>query len=141
MILKENSDITDVAYGLIAHGVNCQHVMGSGVARALYSVYPEVREEYLNLNSHSLGDVQLVAVSAFVTVANCHTQEHYGRDNKIYADIVALRKCLIQLAEMSNLINIPKIGCGLGGLIWKDVERIIVDIESTYSCVFIVHVR
>jgi O-acetyl-ADP-ribose deacetylase (regulator of RNase III) len=41
-------DITTVtAPAIIMHGVNCQRTMQSGIAKALYTKWPEVKEEYM----------------------------------------------------------------------------------------------
>jgi len=42
-------DITTITKGVIMHQVNCQDVMGSGVAKALYTKYPQVKEEFHKL--------------------------------------------------------------------------------------------
>ena len=47
MIEYIKGDIRDTDCKVIAHGVNCQGVMGSGVAKALYEKWPEVKKSYL----------------------------------------------------------------------------------------------
>ena len=42
-------DITSITKGVIMHQVNCQNVMGSGVAKALYTKYPQVKSEFHKL--------------------------------------------------------------------------------------------
>ena len=42
-------DITSITKGVIMHQVNCQNVMGSGVAKALYTKYPQVKLEFHKL--------------------------------------------------------------------------------------------
>ena len=42
-------DITTITKGVIMHQVNCQDVMGSGVAKALYTKYPQVKDEFHKL--------------------------------------------------------------------------------------------
>ena len=92
MIYKENSDITKVSSGCIAHGVNCQGVMGSGVAKALYTKWPRVRTEYFNIKFHHLGTVQSVKIDKNLSIFNCHTQEFYGQlTNKVYADLLSIK--------------------------------------------------
>lgn len=50
-----NKDITTVeAPALILHGVNCQRAMRSGVAKALYSKWPQVREEYMKFSKEEM---------------------------------------------------------------------------------------
>jgi len=143
----EQKDITTVeAPGIIAHGVNCQNVMGSGVARALYTEWPVVKREYHKFPNKMLGEVQFVVIEPGLIVANCFTQEFYGRDfGKRYADPRAVRECLEQVAEYGRTewglseIHIPRIGCGLGGLDWEeDVVPSLVLIEQEWPVTFVV---
>ncbi len=143
----ELKDITTVtAPGLIAHGVNCQNTMGSGVARALYTQWPQVKSEYHKWGSMVLGAVQFVVIEPGLVVANCFTQEYYGRDfGKRYADPRAVRECLEEVAEYAQPewglreVHIPRIGCGLGGLDWEeDVIPSLVWIEQECSVTFVV---
>ena len=39
------SDVTKISRGVIMHQVNCQNLMGAGVAKALYTKYPQVKEK------------------------------------------------------------------------------------------------
>lgn len=41
-----SADITTITTGYIMHQVNCQNVMGAGVAKALYTKYPIVKLSY-----------------------------------------------------------------------------------------------
>ncbi len=129
-MLLIKKDITTVsAPAIIMHGVNCQGVMGSGVARTLYEKWPDVKTMYLKIPTDymKLGVVQFVMVEHNLWVYNCFTQEFFGKDGKKYADPMAIRKCLSNLfyeATEKQIFDIytPKIGCGLGGLDWeKDV--------------------
>ncbi len=146
-------DITTVqAPAIIAHGVNCQNAMGSGVARAIYMKWPVVKAEYHAVfrSKHpmfhvSVGDVQFVEVEPTLVVANCFTQNKYGRDGKRYANPEALEKALWQVQDHATFvlgikkIHIPRIGAGLGGLDWEDdVEPILHNIENLAPVTFVV---
>jgi O-acetyl-ADP-ribose deacetylase (regulator of RNase III) len=123
MIKYRNMDITTVETGIVAHGVNCQKVMGSGVAKAIREKWPEAYRQYITHPS-VLGEVCWAKIETGLWVANCHTQVNYGRDGKRYADPEAIRYSLSQVlawADQKELpVYMPKIGCGLGGLSWND---------------------
>lgn len=120
----------------IAHGVNCQNKMGSGVAKALYSKWHGVKSLYHLLCDHQkangvqpfemLGWVQEVTCHN-KTIYNCFTQENYGYDGKLYLDYEALRTCFRDLVmnPPNGDLAIPKIGCGLAGGDWEKVKQII----------------
>ncbi len=144
MIKEIKGNILDTHCKLIAHGVNCQGVMGSGVAKALYEKYPIVKKEYLyfvnfkhkNLNPDELlGKVSFVDVTIEKTVVNCFTQQNFGTDGQIYLNFDALTTCLADVlchAGENNIkeIAIPRIGCGLAGGDWKKVKKAIEDLQN-----------
>lgn len=143
----EKKDITTVqSPGLIAHGVNCQNAMGSGVAKALFTKWPKVKGEYHKSGSMTLGAVQFVVIEPGLIVANCFTQEYYGRDfGKRYADPRAVYECLEEVAKYArtewglNEVYMPRIGCGLGGLDWEDdVVPSLESIEKDWPLHFVV---
>lgn len=49
-------DITTVEKGVIMHQVNCQNVMGAGVAKAIYLKHPLVKQAFHDLakKSHTI---------------------------------------------------------------------------------------
>lgn len=110
--------------GTIVHQVNCQAVMGSGVARLIRNQYPEVYERYLALCRYMktpeavLGRVQLVPVSGTLKVANIFGQLNYGAD-QIQVDYWALesgfRKLFVMDPDETEYHVPDMIGCGLAG--------------------------
>lgn len=130
MITIIEKDITTVEHGIVAHGVNCRGVMGSGVAKAIRDKWPQVYTQYkaycntLLYPSEALSNVQTVDITSDLVVANCFTQEKYGNDGKQYADPAAIRESIESLFDYARVYNLPiylpKIGCGLGGLSWQD---------------------
>ena len=142
MKLKYVKDsILNTEIEFIAHGVNCQGVMGSGVAKVLFKKYPQVREAYLEYYMESfpfvletsgfLGLVQEVNCGE-KTVFNCFTQDNFGYGGEIYGDYEAIRKCFLTIGEDCDIteVAIPKIGCGLAGLDWEIVEGILEEVSE-----------
>lgn len=117
-------DITTVTSGLIMHGVNCLHAMGSGVALAIKTKWPIVYENYMNMPSGKdvLGVTHIMSVSEGLYVANCYTQLNYGYDGSKYADVDALRDCIKDCFVFASAnefdINTPRIASDRGGLDW-----------------------
>ncbi len=137
--------VQSVKSGIILHQVNCQGVMGSGIAKELRETYPAVWEKYKRKcdvahiedgrNGETLlGLVQLVRVTDTLLVANLFGQQYYGRDpNRRYTSYDALDEALKTLAWMlppqgltGEDCHHPLIGCGLGGGHWNVVEALIV---------------
>lgn len=126
MIIEVKKDITTVQLGIVIHGVNCQRVMGSGVALAIKTKWPEIYEAYMAgiEGPNALGNIGVVNIDENLQVVNCYTQEYYGRDGQRYADLDAIGSCLYKVISLAYIqempIYMPKIGCGLGGLSWRD---------------------
>jgi O-acetyl-ADP-ribose deacetylase (regulator of RNase III) len=148
MIEYKKMDLCDVDRGIIAHGVNCQSKMGSGVAAVLKGKWPKIYPSYLakcsteDDNVNLLGQVDIVEISLELFIVNCFTQVNYGKDGKIYANPLAITKSFDKLFNFSNSkqlpIYIPKIGCGLGGLSWdKDVKNILEKCDTTFNNVHV----
>lgn len=155
-IVYLQKDISTVERGVVAQGVNTQAVMGSGVAKVLRYKYPTIFNPYAVMCSayktnpaNLLGQVCFVDVGLEVIpnteliIANCFTQEFYGRDGKAYADAEAVKTSLDTAmglaAGMALPLFMPKIGCGLGGLSWEsEVEPVVQKLADKYGMV--VHV-
>lgn len=132
-------DLLKTELSNIAHGVNCRGAMGSGVAKAILDVYPQVKEDYkryyyfvtdLQNEEALLGSVQAVALPDGKTVHNCFTQFNFGYDGEKYLSYEAVLSCFKKLKERAicngmTQIAIPKIGCGLAGGSWEIVEALI----------------
>lgn len=143
MITYINHDVTNTVRGVVAHGVNCQGVMGSGVALSIKKKWPIAFERYHSTVKNFrepkrdlLGLAQLVNVGHpmidepnSLFVANMFTQEDYGRDGRVYASPIAIQKALdsvMSFCRGSKLdLYMPWVGCGLGGLQRNVVQRII----------------
>jgi O-acetyl-ADP-ribose deacetylase (regulator of RNase III) len=110
---------------VIAHQVNCQGVMGSGVALQIKNNSPHVYNEYKKLVDHvgpnaCLGHSQLIQLPDGA-IANLFGQFNYGRDKKQYTDYAALRHAMMDLKMQMMQKNLKTIafpdmiGCGLAG--------------------------
>jgi O-acetyl-ADP-ribose deacetylase (regulator of RNase III) len=131
-----HKDVTTVDEGIVAHGVNCQRVMGSGVALAIRNKWPVVYYEYAK-NPPVLGTTQFVEITPVLFVANCYTQDTFGRERKQYASIDAVRTSLSEVFNFASVLDfpiyMPRIGCGLGGLKWEDVRPVVEELEQQYQ--------
>lgn len=127
------SDITTTDLP-IAHGVNCQNKMGSGVAKALYTKWPEVKEKYHEYCEYGppeglLGRSQRVTIPNRLPIFNLFTQLNYGYDGKKYVSYKAIVDAVSKIQYFGE-IAVPKIGCGLAGGDWNVVSAILEEFEE-----------
>jgi O-acetyl-ADP-ribose deacetylase (regulator of RNase III) len=130
-------DILTVQSGIIAHQVNMQGVMSSGLALQIKRKYPKVYSEYRSriYEGIQLGEMTWVNVSDVMRskytllVANLYAQDQYGSGLQTsYKHLKAALKRLNDLALVMNLpIHLPHgLGCSHGGD-WAAVEKLIAE--------------
>ena len=148
MIVEEiQGNLLETTVGVIAHGVNCQNKMGSGVAKALYSKWPDVKAKYHRYCEYFsksnvkpdklLGKYVEVKIDSGPTVVNCFTQLYYGYDGRKYVSYDAIYDCFRNLSMDYAEIAIPKIGCGLAGGDWEIVRAIINSATGEHCKVYV----
>lgn len=122
---------------IIGHQANCQNTMNSGVAKALRAEWPQVYEADCQTKA---GDITKLGTLSFTvcehgSIFNLYGQYKYGREKGVtYTDLEALgtamhtmRLFVDQAVEMGicKAVGFPKLGAGLGGAKWADVEALI----------------
>lgn len=128
-LLKADADV-------IVHQVNCQGVMGAGVARQIreqfpntYNVYMDYCSKYKGHTADLLGECLYTFEEPFV-ICNAFGQNFYYR-NSVQTEYDKLEKCFYNIAEKyhGKKIALPwKIGCGLAGGDWNIVYEMIFNI-------------
>lgn len=138
VVIKEGN-VFDSDADIICHQVNCQGVMGSGVAKEVRERYPNVYamyRDYCEKNKdypgRMLGIAQMVPVDKEGSqwIVNCFGQNSYGYDGKQYTSVDALTEAFKGVAKFARIIRgkvaMPyKIGCCRGGADWDTVKKII----------------
>lgn len=150
MLHYKVGNLLDAPQICIAHQVNCQGVMGSGVAKAIKEKYPKVYEHYKGLcdiktSKELLGTSQEVYCKIGErTVINLFGQQFYGYDGCCYTSYVALTTALdgafkLVVSENRNYDNpleiaVPyKMGCDRGGGDWKIVSEILDELSYKHG--------
>lgn len=156
-------DLLDAPIKYIAHQVNCQGVMGGGVALQIKHRYPKVFDEYkefikdyreCNLNEPPLGIAQICDIPDDTNmglkrcIVNIFGQDQYGR-GKQFTDYDAVYSAFEDFHDMliadygatweSQVpVAIPyMIGCGLGGGDWGKMTQTLKRIEKDFNILFI----
>lgn len=124
-------------FDVIVHGANCQNVMNGGIARAIKSAFPAAF--IADRHAHDAGLVETGAfshasvtntVGHAVTIVNAYTQFTCMPSTTSAMRLMrlhAIRRAFRQIAAKwhGKQIGIPKIGAGLAGGRWADIEEVI----------------
>jgi len=107
-----------------AHCVSADQRQGAGIAKSFRMRYGRIAE--LKAQNKGVGEVAYFLNSPGEYVFTLITKERYF-DKPTYEN---LNKCLIELARICKQLGvktlcIPRLGCGLDGLDWNAVKRVI----------------
>jgi O-acetyl-ADP-ribose deacetylase (regulator of RNase III) len=137
-IIYKTGNLLDAQTDVIAHQVNCQGVMGSGVAKQIrekwanvYTAYKAEYDLFTDLNKPLLGNCQLVQVNDHQYVANLFGQDKYGYDNKRYTSYDGIYDALVSLASQMKDNNMNSVAfpyymsSDRGGADWSIISLMI----------------
>lgn len=132
MIEFRKGDIFESGTAAIVNPVNCVGVMGAGLAMKVKQKYPTVFAQYKaicdNKTFHPGHILPITTVGRTKWIINFATKDHYKDPSQIafiQKGLYGLRGFL-RYSEIES-IAIPALGCGLGGLNWKEVRPLIVN--------------
>ncbi len=142
-----NGDLLELAkkgdFDLISHGCNCCKNMGAGIALGIKHKFPLAFEVDKNTASE-FGGISICYDYPECIVVNSYTQKYPGRsqggidsEHNRYEAIRSSMK-LINEQFKNKHIGLPLIGCGLAGLKWNKVKKILME-ELSDMEVTIVH--
>lgn len=138
MIHTIKGDLFSTNADVICHQVNCQGVMGSGVAKQVKEKYPEAYENYknicryfsnLNKKEKLLGYPQLTKIhnADEKYIVNMFCQLNYGSDGKRYTNYEAVYNALEKLnnifASRFTFAFPYHFGCDRGGANWDIILK------------------
>ncbi|MCW3160723.1 macro domain-containing protein [Chryseobacterium oryctis] len=119
---------------IITHICNDVGGWGKGFVLAISKRWKNPESEYRNWfkkgENFNLGEIQLVSVENDIWVCNMIAQHKITTHTKVPPiRYEAVEKCLEKLADEALKINasihMPRIGCGLAGGKWEEIENII----------------
>ncbi len=122
---------------MIVHICNDIGGWGKGFVLAISNKWTEPEKAYRDWhknrqsNDFALGEVQVIQVSEDIFVGNMIPQQGLkGVHNTVPIRYEAVKLCLSKIAREANTLNasvhMPRIGCGLAGGKWEEIEPIIV---------------
>jgi O-acetyl-ADP-ribose deacetylase (regulator of RNase III) len=119
---------------IIAHICNDIGGWGKGFVLAISKKWKEPEKQYRiwynSKENFTLGEVQFVQVDEYIYVANMIGQKGIKTGSKgPPIRYEAVKNCLIKLSqkavEINASVHVPRIGCGLAGGKWENIEPLI----------------
>ena len=140
MIKVVKGNLLDAAENIIAHQVNCQKKMNSGVAKAIREEWSIVFDRYSQTNPQ-LGLVDFIHITdknkGEHYIANMYSQDMYGYDGQQYTNYDAFRTCCKSIVNECKLtkcmgqklsVAMPyKIASDRGGADWDKIMDILLE--------------
>lgn len=155
VVIMKEGNLLDSNEQVIGHQVNCQGIMGGGIARQMRETYPLVYKVYSEYTRSKSSPEELLGKNLMITtngdefmkgmgdgtkiVSNLYGQLNIGRGKKQTCE-KSLELALMNLKNFSKKHNVSvalpyRLGCGLGGGDWSEVfdiiERVFDDYEVT----------
>lgn len=131
-------DITTIDFGVIVHQVNCQGVMGSGVAKALRDKWPKIFDSYktmCNVYLSLLGKIDVCEIKENLYVVNLFGQNDYRSNHQLSKRFTNYGAWEVALPSLRNYIEdngLPEriyfpynVGCDRRGGDWRIISAMI----------------
>jgi O-acetyl-ADP-ribose deacetylase (regulator of RNase III) len=129
---RGHGDLVTAEVEALVNPVNTAGVMGKGLALQVKNAFPDVFAEYARACEQgrlAVGRMHVVHRSSPPRfVINFPTKQHWRQRSKLEYIESGLVDLVTQVRELRIAsIAIPPLGCGLGGLSWRDVRPRIVE--------------
>ena len=141
MITYRKGNIFHFGPKVLIHGVNCQGVMGAGIALQIKNKYPWAYDDYKHFCSMREPEWLLGKIRKSwcwhgdpLTIVHAFTQFSTGEVRSVSYD--AVDDVMVKIAQeftTDQELSMPKIGAGLGGGNWNVIEAIINDRLANYN--------
>lgn len=128
MITYKKGDVFTSDLEYIGHGVNCKGVMGSGIAVTVRENFPKNYEWYRETCKR--GALKPGMVLPFTengkTIMNIASQFETGADARMdWLEEGIIKSILFAMNNGRPGLAIPRIGAGIGGLVWEEVDAML----------------
>jgi O-acetyl-ADP-ribose deacetylase (regulator of RNase III) len=141
MFREAEGNLFELGLPAIGHGVNCRGVMGAGIAKVFRDKYPGMYDDYVAacINGNINPGGVLIWREPDVVIFNLATQLNPGADATLEAVKSSVRIAVghCYYASIQSL-GLPRIGCGIGGLNWPDVKKIMEEVAWEFPVVDVV---
>jgi O-acetyl-ADP-ribose deacetylase (regulator of RNase III) len=130
-------DIFTTTLPALGHGVNIDGVMGSGIAVLVRRNFPDIYSPYKEACDNKTliaGGLQPILTDSGMWVFNMASQDRPGANARL-SWLEETTEAAFIFAEQENISGfaLPRIGAGVGGLKWEDVDESLNRIAALYQ--------
>ena len=139
MICDLTTSIFDSKAECLVNAVNCEGIMGRGIALEFKARFPDNFRIYADLcKSWIVKPGSIVSVThpnMSVRIINAATKDRW----MMPSELRWAQQCVLAIRDEVGLrgiksIAIPALGCGLGGLRWQDVRPMLIKAFEYVDC-------
>lgn len=120
----------------ICNAVNCIGVMGGGLAYLFAKRFPAMNEDYKRCcaaKELKPGGIHVFSLDQDKYVFNVATKDDFTRDSQYEWIVTGLKNIAAEASRHGiTSVAVPALGCGLGGLEWSKVKKIIEEIAPEH---------
>jgi O-acetyl-ADP-ribose deacetylase (regulator of RNase III) len=138
IVLKRGNLIEEDAEALV-NTVNCEGFMGKGIALQFKQAFPDnfkVYERACRVGEVVPGKMLVVPTGSLVNpryIINFPTKRHWRENSRLKYIETGLQALIGEVRRLGiHSIAVPPLGCGLGGLDWRDVRPMI---EQSFAAI------
>lgn len=127
-------DLLTAGLPAIGHGVNTRGIMGAGIAAQIRHRWPALHADYrkaCHTGQLQLGGIHTWQAPDGPLIYGLASQDRPGP----HATLPAIRQAVTAMVDDAHrrgitTVGVPRIGAGLGGLPWADVEALLVQVMA-----------
>lgn len=128
MIQYRQGDLFECGADCLVNAVNCEGIMGKGIAYQFKIRFPENNKSYVK--ACRSGELKIGKIHFFtengITVINLPTKDKWRQPSKMEYVEEGMDNLVELLPKLGvKKIAIPSLGCGNGGLLWEKVKKVI----------------
>lgn len=130
MLTLITGNILESGAECLVNTVNCEGFMGKGIAYQFKKAFPKNNDDYVR--ACRTGELTVGKIHTFYengkTIINFPTKDKWREKSQLWYIEKGMDE-LTNFIQAQNIksVAIPPLGCGNGGLEWKEVQKIIVD--------------
>jgi O-acetyl-ADP-ribose deacetylase (regulator of RNase III) len=139
-LIEYSGKLFETKANIVGQGVNIKGLMNAGIAKEFGNRFPDMKREYVDIchaNNFLAGTTWVWEdPKSDYIVLNIASQDLPGKHATISFLREGISDAITQLLSAYNdveVIALPRIGCGIGGLYWDDVKVVLDEAADAFD--------